>query len=98
MRRSPAAGRSEWWKTPSDVTVNPERPGNARGRSSGSIDGAGLTPATKLRPPGLLELENLLGRATRHARECADVGQAGRVTIDFADLEDLERIYRVIAG
>jgi ParB family transcriptional regulator, chromosome partitioning protein len=64
----------------------------------GSIDGAGLTPATKLRPPGLLELENLLAEHLDTRVSVQMSAKRGRVSIDFADLEDLERIYRVIAG
>jgi ParB family chromosome partitioning protein len=61
---------------------------------SGTIDGAGLTPATKLRPPGLLELEELLAEHL-DTRVSVQLGaRRGKVTIDFADLEDLERIYR----
>jgi ParB family chromosome partitioning protein len=55
-------------------------------------------PAPKLRPPGLLELEGLLAErlATRVA---ITMGSGkGRVVVDFADLEDLERIYHVITG
>ena len=66
--------------------------------SSGPIDGAGLTPATKLRPPGLLELENLLAEQLDTRVNVQMSAKRGRVTIEFADLEDLERIYRVIAG
>ncbi len=60
------------------------------------IDGAGLTSSTKLRPPGLLELENLLAEhlSTRVAIKMG--ASRGRVTIEFADLEDLERIYRLM--
>jgi len=60
----------------------------------GTIDGAGLVPATRLRPPGLLELEELLAEhlATRVSVQLGV--KRGKVTIDFADLEDLERIYR----
>jgi ParB family transcriptional regulator, chromosome partitioning protein len=49
--------------------------------------------ATALRPPGLLELEELLAEhlATRVAVTLS--GKRGRIAIDFADLEDLERIY-----
>jgi ParB family chromosome partitioning protein len=65
---------------------------------SGSIDGAGLTAATKLRPPGLLELENLLAEQLATRVSVQLTAKRGRVTIEFADLEDLERIYRVIAG
>ncbi len=58
-----------------------------------SIDGAGLTPHTRLRPAGLLELEELLAAHldTRVAVQMS--ARRGRVTIDFADLEDLERIF-----
>ena len=63
-----------------------------------TIDGAGLTPATQLRPPGLLELEELLADRL-DTRVSVSMGpKRGRVTIDFADLEDLERIYRLMTG
>lgn len=49
-----------------------------------------------LRPPGLLELEELLS-ARLDTRVKVAMGSArGKVTIDFANLEDLERIYRLI--
>ena len=63
-------------------------------RPSGTIDGAGLTPATKLRPPGLLELEELLAEHLDTRVNVQLGAKRGKVTIDFADLEDLERIYR----
>ena len=54
-------------------------------------------PATRLRPPGLLELEELLADHL-DTRVGVQMGaKRGRVTIDFADLEDLERIYRLIS-
>ena len=56
-------------------------------------DGAGLTSATRLRPPGLLELEELLADYLS-TRVSVTMGTAkGKVVIEFADLEDLERIY-----
>jgi ParB family chromosome partitioning protein len=68
------------------------------GRGPGAIDGAGLTPATRLRPPGLLELEQLLADQL-DTRVGVQMGaKRGKVTIEFADLADLERIYRRIAG
>jgi ParB family transcriptional regulator, chromosome partitioning protein len=61
-------------------------------------DGAGLTDATRLRPPGVLELEELLADLL-DTRVGVQLGaKRGRVTIEFADLADLERIYRRIAG
>ncbi len=62
------------------------------------VDGAGLTDATRLRPPGLLELEQLLADALETRVGVQMGAKRGRVTIDFADLEDLERIYRLIVG
>ncbi|MGB8858762.1 MAG: ParB/RepB/Spo0J family partition protein [Ilumatobacteraceae bacterium] len=56
-------------------------------------DGAGLTGATRLRPPGLLELEELLADYLS-TRVSVTMGTTkGKVVIEFADLEDLERIY-----
>ena len=61
-------------------------------------DGAGLTPTTRLRPPGLLELEELLAEHL-DTRVGVQMGaKKGRISIDFADLEDLERIYRRMSG
>ncbi|MGQ0744708.1 MAG: ParB/RepB/Spo0J family partition protein [Acidimicrobiales bacterium] len=49
-----------------------------------------------LRPPGLLELEELLS-AYLDTRVSVEMSATrGRMTIEFATLEDLERIYRVI--
>lgn len=56
------------------------------------------TTATKLRPPGLLELEQLLGDYLDTKVSVAMTPKRGRVTIEFATLEDLERIYRVITS
>lgn len=59
--------------------------------------GDGDRPAvTRLRPPGLLELEALLADHL-DTRVGVQMGASrGKVTIDFADLADLERIYRLI--
>lgn len=50
----------------------------------------------KLRPPGLLELEELLATRLDTRVSIAMTSKRGKVTIDFANLEDLERIYRLI--
>lgn len=50
----------------------------------------------RLRPPGFRELEELLAELL-DTRVSVDLGKnKGRVVIEFADLEDLERIYRRI--
>jgi ParB family chromosome partitioning protein len=61
-------------------------------------DGAGIAPSTRLRPPGLLELEELLADHLDTRVSVQMSAKRGRVTIDFADLEDLERIYRQMTG
>lgn len=54
------------------------------------------SPIRRLRPPGLLELEELLS-AHLDTRVTITMGSSkGRVTIEFATLEDLERIYRAM--
>lgn len=59
--------------------------------STGSSSGR-----SKLRAPGLLELEELLAEQL-DTRVSINVGpKRGRVVIEFADLEDLERIYRAM--
>lgn len=63
-----------------------------------AIDGAGLTPSTRLRPPGLLELEHLLAGHLDTRVSVQMTAKKGRVTIEFADLEDLERIYRAMTS
>ncbi len=49
-----------------------------------------------LRPPGLLELEELLGDHLDTRVRITMGPRHGRVQIDFANLEDLERIYRLM--
>jgi ParB family chromosome partitioning protein len=51
---------------------------------------------TRLHPPGLLELEELLGDYLDTRVRIAMGPRHGRVQIEFANLEDLERIYRAM--
>jgi ParB family chromosome partitioning protein len=52
----------------------------------------------RLRPPGLLELEELLADhlSTRVGVSMASGGGRGKIVIEFSGLEDLERIYRAM--
>jgi len=52
------------------------------------------TPNPKLPPPGLLELESLLAEFLATKVQVSMNGKRGRIGVEFADLEDLERIYR----
>jgi ParB family transcriptional regulator, chromosome partitioning protein len=68
------------------------------GQADRRLSPDGGTPGSKLRAPGLLELEELLADQL-DTRVKIDLGpKRGRVVIEFADLEDLERIYRVMAS
>ncbi len=88
--RDGGVGPAEESADPVDSGV--DGPDGASGGGS-AIDGAGLTPQTRLRAPGLLELEELLA-AHLDTRVAVQMGaKRGRVSIDFADLEDLERIF-----
>ena len=51
----------------------------------------------RLRPPGLLELEELFSNHLDTRVNVTMGPKRGKVVIEFAGLEDLERIYRVIA-
>lgn len=59
---------------------------------------AGAAPGKRLRPPGLLELEELLAEHldTRVKVSMASLNGRGKVVVEFAGLEDLERIYRTM--
>lgn len=70
-----------------------------RRRSSAEDDvGPPPSPANKLRAPGLLELEELLSDRLDTRVSVTMGAKHGKVVIDFASLEDLERIYRAMTG
>lgn len=58
--------------------------------------GRASTREGSLRPPGVLDLEELLGDHLSTRVKIDMSGKLGRVVIEFANLDDLERIYRVI--
>jgi ParB family chromosome partitioning protein len=58
---------------------------------------AASDPGGRLRPPGLLELEELLGDYLETRVKITTGARHGRVQIEFANLEDLERIYRAMS-
>jgi len=72
------------------------------GRSATGPPGmpASAGPSRRLRPPGLLELEELLSTHldTRVTIAMGGSKAKGKVTIEFATLEDLERIYRAMTA
>lgn len=71
----------------------------------GSSDSEAKAPKTDaaratnpLRPPGLTELEGLLGDRLDTRVHVSMSSKRGKITIEFSDLEDLERIYKEITG
>ncbi|MBS1848707.1 MAG: ParB/RepB/Spo0J family partition protein [Actinobacteria bacterium] len=67
-------------------------------RRRGAPEDAPKPPATPVRAPGLLELEELLSERLDTRVNVSMGTKHGRIVIDFASLEDLERIYRVMTG
>jgi ParB family transcriptional regulator, chromosome partitioning protein len=68
-----------------DKAANRRRPAASKG-------------STRPRPAGLLELEELLGEHLDTRVSVTMTRRRGRIVVDFADLEDLERIYLRMAG
>jgi ParB family chromosome partitioning protein len=60
--------------------------------------GSDRTRSPKAHEPGFLELEQLLSDHLDTRVSVSSASGRGRVTIDFADLGDLERIYRAMVG
>jgi ParB family chromosome partitioning protein len=50
----------------------------------------------RLRPPGLVELEELLGDRLDTRVKISMGASRGKVVVEFSTLEDLERIYRLV--
>jgi ParB family chromosome partitioning protein len=59
-------------------------------------DGGDDSGERRLRQPGLVELEELLANYLETRVSISMASKRGKVTIEFADLEDLERMYRRI--
>jgi ParB family chromosome partitioning protein len=63
---------------------------------AGTASGSNQSATGRLQPPGLLELEELLSTRLDTRVKVQLTGDRGRVMIEFATLEDLERIYRLM--
>jgi len=77
-------------------TTNTPGDGKSGGKTVGKSTASTTGKTTALRPPGLLELEGLLAEHLQTSVGVTISGKHGKVAIDFADLEDLERIYRLM--
>ena len=76
-----------------DEAGNRTGAGAEQGRSSGPAK-----PVRSLRPPGVHDLEELLEERLNTRVKVDMGGKRGKLVIEFATLDDLERIYRVIIG
>jgi ParB family chromosome partitioning protein len=77
-----------------------EEPGATGGTGEQAVE-AGTAPgrvAHALRPPGVHDLEELLEERLNTRVKVDMGGKRGKLVIEFATLDDLERIYRVIIG
>ncbi len=85
-----SAVREEWSVRQVEEAVKGNNPSTS-GSTGGGGSGGGTT---SLKPAGLLELESLLAEFLDTKVGVSMNGKRGRISIDFADLIDLERIYR----
>ena len=68
------------------------------GSTTGPSDRVVARPPSRLRAPGLLELEELLADRLSTKVAVSMGAKRGKLVIDFADLEDLERLYHLMSG
>jgi len=72
--------------------ITPAKPGATGTRSTTTSIGKGST----VKEPGLHELEDLLSEHLATPVTVTLSGKHGKMVVEFADLEDLERIYRLM--
>ena len=81
-------------RTVEELIRNPQLAASSPAASPTSRTGE--TALRQLRPPGLLELEELLSEHLDTRVSVSMGGKRGKMVIEFATLEDLERIYRAM--
>jgi ParB family chromosome partitioning protein len=89
----------------SELRVVPDEPDAgepapvAKGATSGTTESAARRATVrKLPEPGVLELEDLLSTYLNTRVKVDIQNRRGRLVVEFATLEDLERIYRAMVG
>ncbi len=88
----------------SELRVVPDEPEVAepvptKSATSGTTESAGRRAAARQLPePGVLELEDLLSTYLNTRVKVDIQNRRGRLVVEFATLEDLERIYRAMVG
>jgi ParB family chromosome partitioning protein len=89
----------------SELRVVPDAPETIEPAPSTEGMTSGVTPVASRRPavrklpePGVLELEDLLSTYLNTRVKVDIQNRRGRLVVEFATLEDLERIYRAMVG
>jgi ParB family chromosome partitioning protein len=83
---------------PGDDQVQPSTEVAGDGRRGAPARAPDPTTRRRLPAPGLVELEELLSAHLNTRVKVEMTSKRGRVVIDFATLEDLERIYKLMVG
>jgi len=94
---APAVGERAASVTPIVPGVVPTIAGDAQQPPSGEGPGSSGDPR-RLPPPGILELEELLSGHLNTRVKVDLTAKRGKVIVEFATLEDLERIYKLMIG
>lgn len=71
---------------------------DSRPGKTGTAASAAATGPVRLPPPGILELEELLSNHLNTRVKVDLSAKRGKVVVEFATLEDLERIYKLMVG
>ena len=96
VREVEAAVRAQVTAAPEETTASDADETTASDADETAAAAESSSPHQSLREPALLELEELLS-ARLDTRVNVSIGaKRGRIVVEFADLDDLERIYRII--
>jgi ParB family transcriptional regulator, chromosome partitioning protein len=85
-------------EVPSQASPAPEESVELGGTTVGTTTPGTHRPPRKLPEPGVVELEDLLSTYLNTRVKVDIQNRRGRLVVEFATLEDLERIYRAMVG
>jgi ParB family chromosome partitioning protein len=77
---------------PDEIALEPSQPGSKGAKKANPAE------QRRLPPPGILELEELLSTHLNTRVKVDMTAKRGKVMVEFATLEDLERIYKLMLG
>ena len=79
-----------------ETLISPEKTSEPPVRTPEPTDGAGLIEGTRLREAGVIEVEDALARVLQTRVRVSLGATKGRITVEFADLDDLQRIHNIL--